>query len=85
MFNSLFSARMLATTFRGFTATGFDMGIYRLGLGFGRGVGFTFNQIRNYKVKASLKKRCQHCFFCRRKGTLRIVCKENPRHKQKQK
>ena len=39
---------------------------------------------RGYRVRSALKKRCEHCFFCRRKGVLRIVCKENPRHKQKQ-
>ncbi|KAI8901286.1 ribosomal protein L36-domain-containing protein [Globomyces pollinis-pini] len=39
---------------------------------------------RSYKVKTSLKKRCEHCFFCVRKGVLRVICKENPRHKQKQ-
>jgi large subunit ribosomal protein L36 len=35
------------------------------------------------KVKASVKKVCEHCKMIKRKGVLRIVCK-NPRHKQRQ-
>jgi large subunit ribosomal protein L36 len=35
------------------------------------------------KVKASVKKVCEHCKLIKRKGVLRIVCK-NPRHKQRQ-
>ncbi|KAI9008346.1 ribosomal protein L36-domain-containing protein [Gaertneriomyces semiglobifer] len=40
---------------------------------------------RTYKTRTALKLRCEHCFFCRRRGKLRVVCPENPRHKQRQK
>ncbi len=35
------------------------------------------------KVRASIKKICEHCKMIKRKGVLRIICK-NPRHKQRQ-
>ncbi len=35
------------------------------------------------KVKASVKKRCDHCKVIKRRGVIRIICK-NPRHKQRQ-
>ncbi len=35
------------------------------------------------KVKASVKKRCKDCRIIRRKGIVRVICK-NPRHKQRQ-
>jgi len=35
------------------------------------------------KVRASVKKRCAQCKLVKRKGVLRIICK-NPRHKQRQ-
>ncbi|MBI4726003.1 MAG: 50S ribosomal protein L36 [bacterium] len=35
------------------------------------------------KVKASVKVICEHCKLIKRKGVLRVVCK-NPRHKQRQ-
>ncbi|MBN8215916.1 MAG: 50S ribosomal protein L36 [Spirochaetes bacterium] len=35
------------------------------------------------KVKSSIKKICKDCKVIRRKGVLRVICK-NPRHKQKQ-
>jgi len=35
------------------------------------------------KVKASVKKVCEHCKLVKRRGVLRIICK-NPRHKQRQ-
>ncbi|MGQ9732952.1 MAG: 50S ribosomal protein L36 [Candidatus Zipacnadales bacterium] len=35
------------------------------------------------KVRASVKKRCVNCKIVRRKGVLRVICKE-PRHKQRQ-
>ena len=37
-----------------------------------------------YKTKSALKLRCEHCFFARRRGKLRVICKENPKHKQVQ-
>ncbi len=36
------------------------------------------------KVKASIKKRCAHCQIVRRKGRVYVICKRNPRHKQRQ-
>jgi large subunit ribosomal protein L36 len=35
------------------------------------------------KVQASVKKRCINCKIIRRKGIVRVICKE-PRHKQRQ-
>jgi large subunit ribosomal protein L36 len=35
------------------------------------------------KVRASVKKRCMNCKIVRRKGVVRVICKE-PRHKQRQ-
>jgi len=35
------------------------------------------------KVKASISKRCENCKVVRRKGVVRVICK-NPRHKQRQ-
>jgi large subunit ribosomal protein L36 len=36
------------------------------------------------KVRSSVKPICEHCKVIRRRGTLRIICKKNPRHKQRQ-
>jgi len=36
------------------------------------------------KVRASVSKRCNECKIVRRKGVVRVICKHNPRHKQKQ-
>ena len=36
------------------------------------------------KVRASVKKVCENCKVIRRKGTVRVICKANPRHKQRQ-
>ena len=35
------------------------------------------------KVGASVKKICRNCKIVRRKGVVRVICKE-PRHKQRQ-
>ncbi|MCK4426426.1 MAG: 50S ribosomal protein L36 [Deltaproteobacteria bacterium] len=35
------------------------------------------------KVKASIRRRCKDCKIIRRRGILRVLCK-NPRHKQRQ-
>lgn len=37
------------------------------------------------KVRSSVKKICEHCILIRREGVLRVICKKNPRHKQRQK
>ncbi|MDR2402077.1 MAG: 50S ribosomal protein L36 [Cytophagales bacterium] len=36
------------------------------------------------KVKSSVRKRSSDCIFVRRKGCLYIICKNNPRFKQRQ-
>lgn len=36
------------------------------------------------KVKPSVKKICADCKIIKRKGKVRIVCKKNPKHKQRQ-
>ncbi|MCD6412241.1 50S ribosomal protein L36 [bacterium] len=36
------------------------------------------------KVRASVKKRCRFCQIVRRKGRLYVICKKNPKHKQRQ-
>ncbi|MFA6540489.1 MAG: 50S ribosomal protein L36 [Bacteroidota bacterium] len=35
------------------------------------------------KVRASVKKICEHCKIIRRKGKVMVICK-NPKHKQRQ-
>ncbi|MBF0433110.1 MAG: 50S ribosomal protein L36 [Fibrobacteria bacterium] len=36
------------------------------------------------RVRASVKKRCESCKIIKRKGVIRVLCKKNPRHKQRQ-
>ncbi|KAG6001853.1 hypothetical protein E4U54_000976 [Claviceps lovelessii] len=54
------------------------------------GVSLLQQQTRGMKVHSSVKKRCEHCKVVRRKagkrhnGYLYIICKANPRHKQRQ-
>ncbi|KAI3425721.1 hypothetical protein D9Q98_007697 [Chlorella vulgaris] len=36
------------------------------------------------KVKASIKKLCEACRIVKRRGRLYVICKENPKHKQRQ-
>jgi len=36
------------------------------------------------KVRTSVKKICKDCNVVKRKGVIRVVCKKNPRHKQRQ-
>ncbi|HWS78062.1 MAG: 50S ribosomal protein L36 [Pseudomonadales bacterium] len=36
------------------------------------------------KVQASVKKICRNCKIVRRKGAVRVICKVEPRHKQRQ-
>ena len=36
------------------------------------------------KVRASVKKICRHCKIVRRRRVLRVICKVEPRHKQRQ-
>ncbi|MFO7769655.1 MAG: 50S ribosomal protein L36 [bacterium] len=35
------------------------------------------------KVNSSVRKICEHCKIIKRKGVVRVICK-NPRHKQRQ-
>jgi large subunit ribosomal protein L36 len=36
------------------------------------------------KVQTSVKKRCENCKIIRRNGVVRVICKKNPKHKQRQ-
>ncbi|KAL4421165.1 hypothetical protein ABPG77_003348 [Micractinium sp. CCAP 211/92] len=36
------------------------------------------------KVRASIKKLCEACRIVKRRGRLFVICKENPKHKQRQ-
>jgi large subunit ribosomal protein L36 len=36
------------------------------------------------KVRSSVKPMCEHCRVIRRNGVVRIICRKNPRHKQRQ-
>ncbi|MFZ3020447.1 MAG: 50S ribosomal protein L36 [Minisyncoccia bacterium] len=36
------------------------------------------------KVRSSVKKMCAKCQVVRRRGVLYVICKANPRHKQRQ-
>lgn len=38
----------------------------------------------NVKVRSSVKRICENCKIIRRKGIVRVICKANPRHKQRQ-
>ncbi|MGA0058532.1 MAG: 50S ribosomal protein L36 [Planctomycetota bacterium] len=36
------------------------------------------------KVRASVRKICENCRIVRRRGIVRVICKSDPRHKQRQ-
>ncbi|RJR27464.1 50S ribosomal protein L36 [candidate division WWE3 bacterium] len=36
------------------------------------------------KVRSSIKPICRECKIIKRKGVLRVICKRNPKHKQRQ-
>lgn len=36
------------------------------------------------KVRTSVKPICEHCKVIKRAGVMRIICKRNPKHKQRQ-
>ncbi len=36
------------------------------------------------KVRSSVKRMCVKCKIIRRKGVVRVICKDNPKHKQRQ-
>mmetsp|Transcript_7522 Transcript_7522/g.21874 ORF Transcript_7522/g.21874 Transcript_7522/m.21874 type:complete len:86 (-) Transcript_7522:57-314(-) len=37
------------------------------------------------RVKKAVKRICRQCYVVRRKGRIYVRCKDNPRHKQRQK
>ncbi|PWN27203.1 hypothetical protein BDZ90DRAFT_260867 [Jaminaea rosea] len=42
------------------------------------------DQARGMKVRSAIKKMCNDCSVVRRKGRLMVICKSNPKHKQRQ-
>jgi large subunit ribosomal protein L36 len=36
------------------------------------------------KVRSSVRRMCMHCKIVRRRGVVRVVCKSDPTHKQRQ-
>jgi len=36
------------------------------------------------KVRASVKKMCKDCKVIKRHGVVRVICKKDPKHKQRQ-
>jgi large subunit ribosomal protein L36 len=52
-------------------------------LRFKRGANFSRNVKFKMKVRASVKKMCEHCKIVRRRGVIRVIC-TNKRHKQRQ-
>lgn len=42
---------------------------------------YSLMQIREYKTKTRLRKRCKSCYFVWRNGRVYVECEENPRHK----
>ncbi|GMM28093.1 putative mitochondrial 54S ribosomal protein [Martiniozyma asiatica (nom. inval.)] len=42
------------------------------------------NATRTYKIRTAVKKFCESCYITRRKGRVYVLCKANPKHKQKQ-
>jgi len=36
------------------------------------------------KVRPSVKKICRHCQIVKRGGVVRVICKVDPKHKQRQ-
>lgn len=39
---------------------------------------------RSLKVRTSVKPICEHCKVVKRRGVIRVICKRNPKHKQRQ-
>ncbi|OMJ17801.1 54S ribosomal protein [Smittium culicis] len=42
------------------------------------------NGLRGMKVRSSVKKMCDGCYFARRRKRLFVLCKNDPKHKQRQ-
>lgn len=45
---------------------------------------FMTSMTRSYKIRTAVKKFCADCYIARRKGRVYVLCKSNPKHKQKQ-
>ncbi|NXY85886.1 RM36 protein, partial [Alcedo cyanopectus] len=45
--------------------------------------GLLLPPLAGLKTKTTLKRRCKDCFIVRRRGKLYVICKTNPRHKQR--
>jgi len=39
---------------------------------------------KRVKVRSSVKPICEHCKVVKRQGVVRVICKRNPKHKQRQ-
>jgi len=44
---------------------------------------FTFPE-HLLKVRSSVRPICEHCKVVTRRGVIRVICKRNPKHKQRQ-
>jgi len=46
----------------------------------------TFSLFRSslLKVRSSVRPICEHCKVVTRRGVIRVICKRNPKHKQRQ-
>jgi large subunit ribosomal protein L36 len=42
------------------------------------------DNLAKMKVRSSVKKICRDCKIVRRKGRIYVICKKNPKHKQRQ-
>ncbi|KAI5481173.1 putative 50S ribosomal protein l36 [Pseudohyphozyma bogoriensis] len=49
-----------------------------------RPAGGGVEQVRGMKVRSSVKKFCDGCSIVKREGTIFVICKKNPKHKQRQ-
>ena len=41
-------------------------------------------EVNLMKVRSSVRKMCEKCYFVRRNGHLYVMCSANPKHKQRQ-
>ena len=56
-------------------------------MGYGSGLSvtdFTRDWSLTVKVRTSVKPICEHCKVVKRNGVTRVICKRNPKHKQRQ-
>jgi large subunit ribosomal protein L36 len=42
------------------------------------------SELRTMKIRASVKRICEHCKIVRRRRKLFVICSSNPKHKQRQ-